>query len=129
MFQFWQSHFICEKILLNYSKKMQTSSQIITTYTKMPRFCRREFFPNDPGGERIHIDHRKYVNSENERFCYGFALLLCSHYVFNLSYSRNLASSMAFFKKCIIKFPDDTAIPGKTLCLISKIRKTGLLSF
>ena len=58
-----------------------------------------------------------------------FALFLCSHYVFNLSCSRNLVSSMAFFQKCIIKLPDDTAIPTKTLGFISRIRKTGLLSF
>ena len=56
----------------------------------------------------------------------AFALLLCSHYVFNLSYSRNLVSSMTFFQKCIIKLPDNTAIPTKTLGFISKIRKTGL---
>ena len=33
---------------------------------------------------------------------------------------------MVFFQKYIVKLPDDTAIPAKT---ISKIRKTGLLSF
>ena len=36
----------------------------------MPRFCRQQFFPNDLGRKRIHVDHGKYVNSENERFCY-----------------------------------------------------------
>ena len=43
-----------------------------TTCTKMSKFCRPQFFPNDLGGKRIHVDHRKYVNSENERFCYDF---------------------------------------------------------
>ena len=58
-----------------------------------------------------------------------FTFLLFSHYMFNLSYSRNLVSSMPIFQKCVIKLPDDTAVPAKTLGFLAKIRKTGLLSF
>ena len=67
--------------------------------------------------------------AKTKDFVTAFGLLLCSHYVFNLSCSRNLVSSMAFFQKCIIKLPDDTAILAKTLGFISRIRQTGLLSF
>ena len=67
--------------------------------------------------------------AKTKDFVMAFALLLCSHHVFNLSYSRNLVSSMAFFQKHIIKLLDDIGTSAKTLGFISKIRKTGLLSF
>ena len=67
--------------------------------------------------------------TKTKAFGTAFSLLLCSHYVFKLSYSRNLVPSMAFFQKCIIKLPDDTAIPNKIVGFIAKIRKAGLLSF
>ena len=100
-----------------------------TTCTKMSKFCRPQFFPNDLGGKRIHVDHRKYVNSENERFCYDFWFFVVWSLCVQLIVSRNLVSSMAFFQKRITKLPDDIAIPLKTLYFISKTRKTGLLSF
>ena len=67
--------------------------------------------------------------AKTKDFATTFDFLLCGHYVFNSSSSRNLVSSMAFFQKRITKLPDDIAIPLKTLYFISKTRKTGLLSF
>ena len=63
-------------------KNPRHRAKLSTTCIKMPRFCRRQFFPNDLGGKQIHADHRKYINSEKERFCYGFyAFVVQSLYV------------------------------------------------
>ena len=57
-------------------------TKLSTTCTKMPRFCRRQFFPNDLGGKQIDADDRKYISSEKERFCYRFcAFVVQSLYV------------------------------------------------
>ena len=98
-----------------------------TTCTKMLRFCRQQFFPNEENEFMLTIENMSMTKTKG--FGTAFSLLLCSHYVFKLSYSRNLVPSMAFFQKCIIKLPDDTAIPTKIVGFIAKIRKTGLLSF
>ena len=95
----------------------------------MPRFCRRQFFPNDLGGKRIHVDHRKYVNSENERFCYDFCAFVVQSLCVQLIVLKKFSVINSIFQKCIIKLPDDTAILAKTLGFIYKIRKTRLLSF
>ena len=86
-------------------RKCRHRDKSSATCTKMQRFCRWQFFPNNLGGKRIHVDHRKYVNGENERFFDGFYAFVVLSFMFNLSHSRNLVSSMAFFQKCIIKLP------------------------
>ena len=86
-------------------RKCRHQDKSSATCTKMQRFCRWQFFPNNLGGKRIHVDHRKYVNGENERFFDGFYAFVVLSFMFNLSHSRNLVSSMAFFQKCIIKLP------------------------
>ena len=92
----------------------------------MLRFCRRQFFPNDLRGKRIHFDHQKYVNSKNERSCYGFCAFVVQSLCVQLIVLKKFSVINGIF---IIKLPDDTAIPTKTLGFIFKIRKTGLLSF
>ena len=89
---------------------------------KCPDFVDNNSFPMILEENRIHVDHQNTSVAKTKDFLTTFALLLCSHYVFILSYSRNLVSS----RNIVL---DDTAIPAKTLCFISKIRKTGLLSF
>ena len=93
----------------------------------MPRFCRQQFFPNEENEFILTIKNMSMTKAKG--FGTAFSLLLCSHYVFSLSYARNLVPFMAFFQKCIIKLPDDTAIPAKIVGFIAKIREAGLLSF
>ena len=63
--------------------------------------------------------------AKTKDFVTAFSLLLCSHYVFNLSYSRNLVSSMAFFQNV----SSSCQMTLQYLRNLSKTRNTGLLSF
>ena len=81
----------------------------------MSKFCRPQFFPNDLGGKRIHVDHRKHVNSENERFCYGFFTFVVQSLCVQLVVLKKFSVINGVFSKCIVKLPDDTAIPAKSI--------------
>ena len=172
MFQFWQCHSICEKILdiepnypqpnypqpnypqpdypqpnypqPNYPQPNYPQPNYPQPNYPQPNYPQPNYlqpalkcqgFVDDNSFPMILKESKFMLTIENtsvvkrKDFVTAFALFLCSHCMFNLSYSRNLVSSMAFFQKCIIKLPEDTAKPAKILGSISEIRKTELFSF
>ena len=56
-------------------------------------------------------------------FVQVFTLMIALHYIFNVSYSKDVEESMIFFQKMFLEISDDLTIPTKVLTLIAKMKK------
>ena len=56
-------------------------------------------------------------------FVQVFTLMIALHYIFNVSYSKDVEASMIFFRKMFLEISDDLTIPTKVLTLIAKMKK------
>ena len=56
-------------------------------------------------------------------FVQVFTLMIALHYIFNVSYSKDVEESMIFFQKMFLEISDDLTIPTKMLTLIAKMKK------
>ena len=56
-------------------------------------------------------------------FVQGFTLMLALHYIFNVSYSKDIEASMIFFQKMFLEISGNLKIPTKVLTLIAKVKK------
>ena len=70
-----------------------------------------------------------YIKIEQQTICreadfvQGFTLMLALHYIFYISYSKDIKASMIFFQRMFFKILDNLKIPTKVLTLINKVKK------
>ena len=51
------------------------------------------------------------------------ALYLATFYVFNMQYPKEMAGTVRFFQKFVLKIKDDSKTHAKLLTLISRLKK------
>ena len=70
-----------------------------------------------------------YIKIEQQTICreadfvQDFTLMLALHYIFYVSYSKDIKASMIFFQRMFFKILDNLKIPTKVLTLINKVKK------
>ena len=56
-------------------------------------------------------------------FINAFAVLIATHYVFNLAYASKLEGTYCTIQKLLLELVDNTRVPNKVLNLICKLKK------
>ena len=72
------------------------------------------------------VEGEKITNSKD--FLRAFSVMLAAHSVFNVTYAPNIASTMMLLQKLILELNGDMGPPSKVLHLITKLKKTNLVT-
>ena len=69
----------------------------------------------------VYVEDRLIASTDD--LVKAFATMIGCHYIFNLSYCKELEGTFIFMQKYVLKICDSTKTPGKVLGLINKVKK------